>query len=222
MVSLSVTPITSPSVQWNAFLSQLAVAENAAAQQFALISQGLYAEGYRDAAGRYEELAAEEVGHYERVSRACDEYIPPPATVLELYGGGLADASTSIVERMAVTHFAHETSALAFLGHIHGHIHELQTDPEWATRLRELCAGLLRDEVVHVRDGKSFVAQFIEGQSEAVKTQVRATVRMHRNFVIRTVRQVFRGSGFGPFVADMMVSYRRRCQAVTGDLLGDN
>jgi hypothetical protein len=122
---------------------------------------------------------------------------------------------------MAVAHFAHETAALSFLGHLHGHIHELMDDARWADQLRQLCAGILREEVVHVRDGRAFVARFLLKQSEAVKAQVRSAVRLHRNFVIRTVRQLFRGSGCAPFVEVMMAKYRRRCRGATGDLLGD-
>src|SRR4051794_9062870 len=113
MANSFVAEIAVPPARWNAFLSQLAVAEKAAAQQFTLIAQGLLDEGHRGAARRYQELAGEEVGHYEGVSRAYHEFIPPPAPVLELYGGGFADASTPFVERMAVAHFAHETAALS-------------------------------------------------------------------------------------------------------------
>lgn len=105
-----------PPAQWNAFLSHIAIAENAAAEHFALIADELESLGHRDASLRYREFTREEQGHYQSVSRAYREFIPPPTRFRELLVGRRAIVDTSLVERMAVAHFVHETAALAFLG----------------------------------------------------------------------------------------------------------
>jgi len=208
----------SPATQWNAFLSHLAVAESAAAHQFALIADGLSAEGHPEAARRYHDLACEEREHYERVSQAHRQFIAPSAGFIELYAGALAPQSIPLVERMAVTHFAQETAAVAFLGHLHRHIHEHMNDAEWARELRQLCASLLRDEVKHVHEGKVSIPRFLAGQSESVKAQVRKAVRLHHNFIIRTVRRLLCGTA-RPFVDGMIASYDRRLKAAARDIL---
>lgn len=212
---------TSPSIagQWDVFLSHLAVAEKAAAQEFTLIAEGLSAEGHAEAARRYRALACEEHDHYERVSRVYGEFIPPPASFHDVCDGVLATASTPLVERMAVTHLAHETAALGFLGHMHGHVHEIIDDAGRVKQLRRLCAGLLCEEVKHVRDGKAFVIQLLAGQSAAVKTQVVSAVNLHRCILIRTVRRLFHGDRVRPFVDSMITNFNRRYRAAVADIL---
>lgn len=209
---------TNPAAQWDAFLSHLAVAEKAAGDQFALIAEGLTAQGHPEAARRYHAMACEEYRHYEQVSRAYQEFVPPPAGFLELCGG-LVTASTPLVERMAVTHLAHETAALAFLGHVHGHVHEQLTDSGKARHLRELCAELLREEVKHVRDGKAFIGDLLPRQSQAVKDQLVSSVRLHRCLLVRTVRRLFPGDGVRPFVDGMITNFNRRCRAAMAEVL---
>lgn len=218
MANSSVAQTAFPPAQWDAFLSHLAIAENSAAQQFTLIAQGLTAEGHADASQRYHALAREEQGHYERVCRACREFIPPPDQFLKFYGSESVADGIPFVQRMAVAHFAQETAALAFLGHIHGHIHEYMNDAEWALQLRQLCAGILCEEVQHVKEGRDFVAQFLPGQSEPVRKQVRAAVRLHRRLIIQSARGWFAGAGH-PFVDAMIASYNRRFQSATADIL---
>jgi hypothetical protein len=207
------------SAPWDAFLSYIAVAEHAAARQFRLIADELFAQGQLQIAQRYVALAREEDGHYECVSRAYREFVAPRSRALDLYSGARASAGISVVERMAVAHFAHETAALAFFGHMHGHIHEQLDDPQWANELRQLCAGILRDEIQHVSDGKAFIARFLEGQSQAVQTQVRSAVQLHRNFTIRTVRRLFRNNGAHPFAEAMIANYDRLYRAATAGVL---
>jgi hypothetical protein len=121
-----------PPAVWDAFLSHLAVAENAAATQFAYIAERLHAEGHHEVAGKYEALAREECGHYECVCRTYRDYVSPSTKILELYRGDLATTPILLVERMAVAHCVHETAALGFLGHLHGHIHQHLQDAAWA------------------------------------------------------------------------------------------
>jgi hypothetical protein len=204
--------------QLDTFLSLLAMAENAAAQHFALIAQGLSAASHPEAARRYQDWACEEQGHYEQVCRTVGEFIPLSGDLLEVYGNVPGTVDAPLVERMAVAHFAHETAALAFLGHIHAHIQQHTQDAGRAKQLRHMCANLLCDEVTHVKDGKAFVAQFLQRQSQAVKTQVTSAVRLHRLFVIRTMRRVF---GSSAFAGGMIARFDRCFRAATANVLED-
>jgi hypothetical protein len=209
-----------PPAAWDAFLSHLAVAENAAATQFTHIAERLRAEGHHDVAGKYEVLAGEERRHYEHVCRTYRDYVPPSTKIVELYRGGLATAPIFLVERMAVAHCVHETAALGLLGHLHGHIHWHMQDAKWAKHLRQMCAALLRDEVHHVREGKVFVALYLARESQAVRTQVQASVRQHRVMVVRAIRRLFPGDGPRPFVEAMLNNFNRRYRDATEDILG--
>jgi hypothetical protein len=209
-----------PPPAWDAFLSQLAVAENAAATQFAYIAERLHAEGHHEHAGKYEALAGEERGHHERACRTYRDYVPPTTKILELYRGGLASAPIFLVERMAVAHCVHETAALGMLGHLYGHVHLHMQDARWAKNLRQMCASLLRDEVHHVRDGKVLVAHYLARESPAVRIQVQTSVRLHRAMVVRSVRRLFPGDGPRPFVEAMLNNFDRRYRDATADILG--
>jgi hypothetical protein len=84
-----------------------------------------------------------------------------------------------------------------------------------------MCASLLRDEVHHVRDGKVFVARYLARESQAVRTQVQSSVRLHRVMVVRTIRRLFPGDGPRPFVEAMLNNFERRYRAVTEVILGE-
>lgn len=220
MTSYPITPTRTSSARWNAVLSFAALAENAAAEQFALIAVGLTAQGHPEVARRYGELASEEKGHHERVCQAYHEFIPPSASVLKALGGRLATAHTCLVERMAVAHFAYETAALGFFGYLHGHIHELMDDTGWANRLRRLGAGILCEEVAHVKDGKAFVAQFLSGQSQAVRIRVSKSVRLHHALLIRSFQRLLGDDdGANPFIKTMIASCNRHYRGATAEIL---
>lgn len=220
MPLVSRAPTASAAVSWDSFLSHLAIAEKAAADHFTRVAEGLHAEGHHDAAFRYEALADEEHTHYERVNDSYRDYLPPPAGIVQLYGGERASAGITFVERMAVAHFSHETAAIALLGQLHGHVHEHLEDTKWAKHLRLMCAHLLRDEVAHVRDGKVFVAQFLSRQNEAVREQVHAAVRLHRAAVIRLIRRLFPGDALRGFADAVIDRFHRRYQEATRGILG--
>ena len=208
-----------PAAMWKELLSNIAVAEQAAAEHFAMFAEEFAALGNQQASHRYREFAQEEREHHRRVLQASRGPVATWARYRELMLGRRALAENPLVERMAVAHFAHETAALAFFGHIYAHVHKYMDDADWASELRELCAGILREEVWHVGDGKQYVAQLLEGASDAFKTQVRSALDIHRLFTIQMVRRSFRGAGPHPFVEGMLASYDQHCQTAAADIL---
>jgi hypothetical protein len=201
-------------------LSVTALAEDAAAQQFAVIGADLKALAHVEVARRYDEWVIEEQEHYARVRRACREFIQPPEPLIKAMEGQPPAPWPDCLERMAIVHLSWEAAGLAFFAYIGHHVHEFIADDSWTRELRELGAQIVREEVAHVTEGGRFVERFLCCENRETRDRVLRAVRFNRALIRRGIQAIFRSdAGLSPFGNVMVGRFDRTYRSVTAGLL---
>jgi hypothetical protein len=168
---------------WNALFSSLAFAEKAAANECLKVAKRFRDDGLNDLADEYDGLAVEENRHHDLALSVAREIVPLTERASLIYAGGFFSKNGSVLERLMSVHFVFEPSALAFLGYISRHSHDLFEDRQWADQITKAFNQILRDEVHHVQDGGLMIKRFWSTATDKEKEVALKTMRRHRAFL---------------------------------------
>jgi len=193
---------------WSRFLTSLARAERAAAEQCDLIAIEMDRIGRPELAETYREIGCEEREHIKMVQHLCRETTDLPARAEAAYQGKYLSSDPTLVERMAVFHLAFEISALAFLGYLYSRVEKHFHDKDWAREVRQTCAEILKQEVGHVSAGKAMVLDLLSREDEATRQTVAKSLRRHYTFLRVGLKSFFDQTDH-PFLQEMTKNYER-------------
>ena len=168
---------------WNALFSSLAFAEKAAADECLKIAQRFRSQGLAVLAEEYEQLAVEETRHHELAISVAREIVPLTPCAETIYAGEFFTSGGPVLERLMSVHFVFEPSALAFLGYIASHSHELISDTEWADQITDAFKQIVFDEVDHVYTGGKLIKTFWARATPEERKIALKTMRKHRAFL---------------------------------------
>ena len=168
---------------WNALFSSLAFAEKAAANECLKIAQRFHSQGLTALADEYEKLAVEESRHHELALSVAREIVPLTPCAENIYEGRFFSPNGSVLEHLMSVHFVFEPSALAFLGYIASHSHELISDSEWADQITTAFKQIVYDEVDHVYSGGKLIKTFWDRATPEEQKIALKTMRKHRAFL---------------------------------------
>jgi uncharacterized ferritin-like protein (DUF455 family) len=192
--------------RWNALFSSLAFSEEAAAVVCNEIAINLEKNGLTELAKKYRETLNEELNHFRLLKEVCEPVEVPPPTARDVYAGKFF-LTRSNLELMSLVHLVFEPSALAFLGYLKTNAHKILPDNhEWQARVQRNFSEILRDEVSHVHEGRSFVLAALATASDEEKALTKKSMRKHRAFIKAGLASFFRDmeGGAPVFITDML------------------
>ena len=190
---------------WNALFSSLALAEKAAANECQKIADQFRAEGNESLAAEYDALVLEENHHGALAGSVVKNLIPITDRAAAVYNGEFFSENASALERLTSVHLVFEPSALAFLGYVSAHSHELISDRTWAKEISSAFNKIIKDEVSHVADGANLIRQFWNSATEEERQCSLKTMRKHRAFLKAGLQSFFKNKNSKPeFVQTML------------------